>query len=191
MRKRTKKPRGPAVVERVLEVTLEELGRVGLARLSLPRVAELAHINKTSLYRRWPTKQALVAAALKLSVPTENQLPDHGNLELDLVELASALAAFIASPAGLGVLRTVFAEGDTTQTRRLAQAMWTSPAQAAPRLVLERAVARKELRPDIDLDLLLHTIAGAVLHRVFVERTPADAPWARRLIRLLARGVTP
>jgi AcrR family transcriptional regulator len=175
----------------VLEVTLEELGRVGLAGLSLPHVAVLAGINKTSLYRRWPTKQALVAAALELSVPREAELPDLGSLELDLVHLARALAAFIASPAGLGVLRTVFAEGDSPQTRRLAESMWTTPQRTAPRLVLERALDRGELRPDTDLNLLLHTVGGAVLHRVFVERKPADARWARRLIRMLAEGVTP
>lgn len=191
MRARTKQPRGPAVVRRVLEVTLEELGRVGLARLSLPRVAELAGINKTSLYRRWSTKQALVAAALELSVPSESDLPDHGSLERDLVDLARALAAFIASPAGMGVIRTVFADGDTPQARHLAESMWSTPTRMAPRLVLQRAIERGELRPEADIDLLLHPIGGAVLHRAFVERSSADARWARRLIRLLVEGVTP
>lgn len=191
MRAKPTKPRGPAVVRRVLQVTLEELGRVGLARLSLPRVAELSGINKTSLYRRWPTKQALVAAALKLSVPSERDLPDHGSLEMDLVDLARGLAAFIASPAGMGVIRTVFAEGDTRETRRLANSMWSTPTRMGPRLVLERAIERGELRPDADLEMLLHTIGGAVLHRVFVERRSADARWARRLIRLLVEGASP
>jgi len=174
----------------VLEVTLEELGRVGLGRLSLPRVAELAGINKTSLYRRWSTKQELVAAALSLSMPSESDLPDHGSLELDLVDLAGSLAAFIASPAGMGVIRTAFADGDTPEARRLARAMWRTPTRVAPRRVLERAIERGEVRPDADMDLLLHTLAGAVLHRAFVERKSADARWARRLIRLLIDGVT-
>jgi hypothetical protein len=120
-----------------------------------------------------------------------DDLPDHGSLEMDLVDLAGALASFITSPAGMGVIRTVFADGETPQTRRLAKSMWSAPTRMAPRLVLERAFERGELRPDADLDLLLHTIGGAVLHREFVERRSADARWARRLIRLLAQGVTP
>lgn len=189
--KRDTKTRGPALVRRVLEVTLEELGRVGLARLSLPHVAELAGIHKTSLYRRWPTKQALVAAALELSVPRESELPDHGSLELDLVHLTRSLAAFMSSPAGKGVARTVLAEGDTPETRRLARSMWKAPARVAPELVLERARARGELRDDAELSLVLHVLGGAVLHRLFVERGAVDARWARRVVRLLTLGVTP
>jgi len=172
----------------VLEVTLEELARVGVARLSLPRVAELAAINKTSLYRRWPTKEALVAAALGLAVPVESELPDHGDVESDLADLACRLASFIASPPGMGVVRTVFADGDTPLARQLGAAMRSGPPQRTPRLVLERSIARGELREDTDLDLLLHTIAGAVLHRIFVERRAADRPWARRLVALLIAG---
>jgi AcrR family transcriptional regulator len=188
---RTKQRRGAMVVRRALEVTLEELGRVGFARLSLPRVAELAGIHKTSLYRRWPTKQELVSAALRLAVPAESELPDHGDLESDLVELARVLASFVASPAGMGVLRTLFADGEAHETRRIAHAMWGGSAHRAPRLVLERAVARGELRADADFDLLLYTIAGAVLHRTFVERKTADRRWARRLVRLLCEGAAP
>ena len=191
MKARSKKPRGPLVARRVLEVTLTELGRVGLASLSLPRVAELAGINKTSLYRRWPTKEALVTAALGLAVPTERELPDHGNLAQDLVSLARGLAAFIASPAGLGVLRTVFADGDTAQTQQLASSLWNKPARRAPRLVLRRAVQRGEVSADADLNLILYTLAGAVLHRIFVERKAASPAWARRVVRLLSEGARP
>lgn len=184
----SKRARGSAVVQRVLEVTLEELGRVGLAGLSLPHVAALAGINKTSLYRRWPTKQALVTAAFSRAVPGAGDIADHGNLENDLVDLASTVAAFITSPAGMGVMRVVFADGDTPQARRLAKEMQT-PTQVAPRVVFQRAIARGELRADADIDLLLHTLGGAVMHRVFVERAGADAAWVRRLTRLLCAGV--
>jgi AcrR family transcriptional regulator len=175
----------------VLEATLGELGRVGFARLSLPRVAELAGINKTSLYRRWPTKHDLVTAALGLAVPSAGELPDHGDLERDLVDLAATVAAFVSSPAGMGLLRMVLAEGDDPSTRRLARSMWGGSAARAPRLVLERAVARGELRPDAELELVLFTIAGAVLHRTLVERKAADRRWARRLVRLLRDGAAP
>jgi hypothetical protein len=124
-------------------------------------------------------------------VPTERELPDHGNLAQDLVSLARGLAAFIASPAGLGVLRTVFADGDTAQTQQLASSLWNKPARRAPSLVLRRAVQRGEVSADADLNLILYTLAGAVLHRIFVERKAASPAWARRVVRLLSEGARP
>ena len=189
MKANRSKPRGAPVIRRVFEITLIELGRVGLAALSLPHVAELSGINKTSLYRRWPTKEALVAAALQLAVPEEGELPDHGNLEDDLVDLVAHLAGFISSAAGMGVLRTVFADGETEEARSFAKSMWRGAARKGPQLVLKRALKRGELRKGVDIDLLLYTIAGAVLHRAFVERKKADARWARQIIRMISRGV--
>jgi AcrR family transcriptional regulator len=193
MKTPTPKPRGLEVTKRVLEATLVELGRAGLARLSLPRVAELAGINKTSLYRRWPTKQALVKAALMLAVPggADGEPPDHGSLAQDLVALVGALAAFLTSPAGMGLFRAVLADGDSAQARRLANSMWNESARKAPRLVVERAIERGELRPDADPELLLYTLAGAVLHRTFVERKRADRRWAEGLVRLICNGAQP
>ena len=131
------------------------------------------------------------AGQLQLAVPVASELPDHGNLEDDLIDMTGALAEFIVSSAGMGVLRTVFADGDSPQARRLTALMWSTSAAASPRLVLNRALGRGELRTGVDLDLILYTIAGAVLHRVFVERKAADARWTRRLVQLLFEGCAP
>jgi len=189
-KRRAPQRRGEAVVSRVLDVALEELGRVGLERLSLPRVAERAGVNKTSLYRRWPTKDALVRAALERSMGQVHDVPDTGALATDLAALASAVAGFITSPRGMAVLRTVFVDGRRPRVQRLAETMWAD-AGAVPRAVVERAVARGELRADADVELLLFTLAGALLHRVFVERAPVDEPYLARVTRLLLHGAAP
>lgn len=191
MRQRAPRPRGDVVVQRVLAATLEELGRVGHARLSLPRVATLAGIHKTSLYRRWPTKDALVAAALATAVPTEAELPRGGSVERDLASMACTLGAFLGSPAGAGLLRTVVADAEVGHVRRLARSMWSGPAQHAPQALLARAVERGELREGTDLELLLFTLAGAVVHRVLVEQRAVDRVWAARVVRLLLEGAGP
>ena len=55
--------RGAPVVHAVLEATLDELGLVGYGALSVEQVATRAGVNKTTVYRRWPTKAALVERA--------------------------------------------------------------------------------------------------------------------------------
>ena len=56
--------RSARVQSAVLRATAEELGRVGFAALRIEDVALRSGVNKTTIYRRWPTKQELVRASL-------------------------------------------------------------------------------------------------------------------------------
>src|SRR5258707_2197699 len=64
--RRTGRPKGgsDAIVRAVLEATLRQLGDRGFAGVSVDEVAKAAAVNKTSVYRRWPSRSALVLAAL-------------------------------------------------------------------------------------------------------------------------------
>lgn len=180
--------RGEAVVHRVLDVTLQQLALVGLERLSIPELAELVGVNKTSIYRRWPTKTELVRAALEHSMEHVREVPDTGALATDLVALIQIVGGFITSARGMGVVRTVFVDGDTVEMRILAASMWQRAGGDVPRVMIERAVCRGELPATADVELLLFTIAGAILHRVFVERREVDDDFATRLVKLVLYG---
>ena len=182
------RPRGAAVVREVFAVTLRRLGDVGFARLSVPEVAELAGVNKTSVYRRWPTKSDLVREALRASMAHAGPTPDTGSVQADLVVLARRAAAFVESPRGMSVMRMLFAEGANPDVRELAGAMLRETATDAPRAVIARATARGELAPDVDAALVLSTIAGALMHRVFVEQARLSNTYLDRLIGLLLHG---
>lgn len=179
--------RGRAVVDRVHEQTLARLAEVGFERLTIPDVAERAGVNKTTLYRRWPTKEALVADALMGSMHAAPDAPDTGTLEGDLLALARGAAAFATSPAGAAALRTLLADGVALDTMRAAGLPGTGGAEIVD-VVLRRATERRELRPDADLALLGSVIAGAVLQRVFVERAAPTDTYLAALIRLVLHG---
>lgn len=176
-------------MRRIFDVTVGELSRVGFDALSVPEVARKARVNKTSVYRRWATKDELVKAALGESLDHGRELPDAGSFADDLAELISRVAEFVESPRGAALLKLVFLEGNHRALRSLATSTWSEATGSGPEVVVTRAIARGELRPDADLELLLFTAAGAVLHRVLVERAPADAEWSARLSRLLLTGV--
>lgn len=180
--------RGEAVVRRVLDVTLQQLALVGLERLSIPEVAALSGVNKTSIYRRWPTKTDLVRAALQHSMEHVRDVPDTGALRTDLLALVKLVATFVTSVRGMGVVRTVFVDGDAREMRHLATSMWQEAGGDLPRVVIERAVRRGELPENADFELLLFTLAGAILHRVFVERRHVDDDFAMRLVNLVLDG---
>ncbi|MBE2250436.1 MAG: helix-turn-helix transcriptional regulator [Myxococcus sp.] len=104
----------------------------GLERLSVPEVAERAGLNKTSVYRRWPTKQHLVKAALQQSMEATTRPPETGALGSDLASLASSLAEFITPPTGLGIVRTVMVDGESAEAKALNATMWRGPARGLP-----------------------------------------------------------
>src|SRR5689334_5086908 len=77
--------RSERVVRDVLTAAVAELARVGYVALRVEDVAAGAGVNKTTVYRRWPTKAALVTAALRTT--DEPELPETGALRQDLFEL--------------------------------------------------------------------------------------------------------
>lgn len=80
--------RSEHVVRRVLDAAIVELARSGYAGFRMDGVASRAGVNKTTIYRRWPNRAALVSAlAERMRTPLrESPLPDTGKLESDLVE---------------------------------------------------------------------------------------------------------
>src|SRR5207302_1077741 len=80
--------RSEQVVRRVLDAAIVELARSGYHGFRIDAVAARAAVNKTTIYRRWPSRAALVTALVdRLRTPLrESPLPDTGALESDLVE---------------------------------------------------------------------------------------------------------
>jgi len=189
-RKRTNQPRkrGLPVVRKVFKATLEQLGQVGFERLSVPAVAALAGVNKTSIYRRWPIKSDLVRAAISFSVEYKLVIPNTGNLRSDLIELARLASNFMLSPRGMGVMRTVLAEGTNPEVRELATSLLQEVETEFPRVIIRRAIHRGELPPGTDFKLITHTISGALIHRIFIEQAPLPDAFIERLVDLVLCG---
>ncbi len=84
------RPRDTAVDQRVLDVACDLLLTGGYAGLNVDEVAERAAVAKTTLYRRWPTKDHLaVAVVTRTILPVA--VPDTGDLYHDLTEYAAGL----------------------------------------------------------------------------------------------------
>ena len=181
------KRRGEPVVRRVLETTLDQLALVGFERLSIPAIAALAGVNKTSVYRRWPTKTELVRGALTLSFERAMDPPDTGNIRSDLLCMARVAAGFFESRRGGSLLRMLLAEGVDPDLRDVAVSMLREEEIALPR-ALKRAIERGELRRDTDTKVVLFTMVGARLHRVFIEQASVSEGYLQRLVDLLLLG---
>jgi AcrR family transcriptional regulator len=159
----------------ILEATLQVLVDVGYDRLTMDAVALRARASKATLYRRWNTKVRLVIEALQ-STKGPTTVPDTGSLREDLRQLFCGMGG-VVDPDSVAVFASVLTavarDSDFAEAFRRDV---VGPKIAASQQVWERAVARGEVRGDLDLALFEPALAGIVLHRVFVlgEQTNED-----------------
>lgn len=183
------RPRGEPIAEAVLGRVLEEFAAVGMTGLRVERIARAAEVNKTSVYRRWPTREALVAAALERALGhLSTQQRDTGSLRGDLVALGESVAAFLAEPAGRALTRAIFAEGVPTisdEARRRLEESAGGPAAA----MVQRAHLRGEWRAELDPGVVLSLLVGALLHRAYLEGAPPTRAWLERVTDVLVDGL--
>ena len=184
-------PRGEAFVRPVLDATVAQLAEVGFERLTIPDVASRSKVNKTSIYRRWPTKSELVRDALEQTVDHVERAPDTGDLRADLLALAQTVADFIQTPEGMGVIRLMFAEGGNPEVRALAATSYRKIEKRVPHAALLRALANGELTDASTVSQVLFTLAGAIMHRVFIEQGTPSGPFLERVVDLVLLGATP
>ncbi len=174
------RPRDSAVDRRVLDAAWELLHAKGLEGLKVDEVAERAGAAKTTVYRRWPTKDHLTVA-LAARILGEVPIADTGNLRADLTGFAAALAdnlnrLRLAGSRASGPSAGLAAELAAATARHpdigeLARAGFAARHQLA-QARLRRARDAEGLRADLDPELLIDQVAGPVWYRVLVTGAP-------------------
>ncbi|MFJ8741062.1 TetR/AcrR family transcriptional regulator [Embleya sp. NPDC127516] len=182
---------GPRRSPEIFDATLDLLATKGYEGLTIEGVADRSGVNKTTIYRWWPSKGALLGAALTGAGRLDFPLPDTGSLRGDLIGLMNGIVALLTTPPTSDI--AVATLGAVTQSPELADHTREFFADRLTREqpLFERAVARGELAPDTDPMLLMDLIAGAAwLHLVF-RRLPLDDHFATTTIDVILNGTTP
>ena len=178
--------RSEQVVRRVLEAAVVELARSGYAGFRMDEVATRAAVNKTTIYRRWPSRAALVTALVdRMRTPLrESPLPNTGQLEKDLVEAFMRRFTFARKVEGRAWARLLDERhnpeveaiiGDAVNERRNE---WRS--------MVTRAIDRGDLPPGTDAQLVLAFVRAIVDSRS--SSRPLDTIWLTVAVRTVIAG---
>ncbi|MFF2556357.1 TetR/AcrR family transcriptional regulator C-terminal ligand-binding domain-containing protein [Nocardia sp. NPDC058058] len=176
--------RGPKVRTAVLAAAVAELAELGYAGFVVDNVARRAGVHKTTVYRRWPDRDALIADALADSAAAEIPLPDTGSVEADLRALARGLVAWVKSPGGQAVLAVLVSEtaGSASPPTVVRHVFRDRIRQALP--IVSRAIERGELPADADPVEVIKALVAPIYFRALITRerlTDATADSAARL----------
>jgi AcrR family transcriptional regulator len=183
------RPRREGADAQILDTTLAVLEEKGYSDLTVDEVAERTKVAKTTIYRRWASKGALVAAAVATRV-TPFVPPDTGTLEGDLLAVATRAYTILS-----GDLGRIFAGliGESQLDPDLREIMLTSTRQRRQLYegVVKRGIERGELARDVDVELLVDLVVGALWNRLLITQAALRESLPRDIVQMVLNGVRP
>ncbi|MFD6193084.1 TetR/AcrR family transcriptional regulator [Streptomyces sp. NPDC060275] len=193
------RPRSEGADERILRAAHELLTERGYDRFAVDEVAARAAVAKTTLYRRWPTKDHLLVA-LVARIQDEVEVTDSGDLRRDLAGYLAAVAAGLERMRRVG--RGAAGEGDRSAgvVAELVAAAARHPdvgdavralfarRNALPLGLLDRARERGELPPSASSGVLFDQLAGALYYRLLITGAPIGTDYVGELVDQVLNG---
>jgi len=183
--------RGAAVRHAVLRATAELLLTEGLAGTRIADIAARAGVHETSIYRRWGTRTNLIAEALSSHLDTELPLPDTGSTREDLTAFFTGLAEFLTTPTGRSMTSLGLAQPDNENPIDFARDRFWDLRLTRASILVQRGIDRGDVRSDIDPQLILEAMAGALHLHILLRNQPADHDYIGSLIDLTLEGARP
>jgi AcrR family transcriptional regulator len=178
------RPRSLKSHQAMLRATLELLAEVGFDTMSIDAIAARAGVGKTTIYRRYASKEELVADAIE-SVREEIVIPDTGNLQGDLDALIQNAAQITLNPLGRQTVAMIISSASSNS--QFAQIYWTKylqPRRQTFEIVLERAKARNEILTNLDSDLVFDAMSAIMLYALIFQ--PTSESWTAYVHRALS-----
>jgi len=179
--------------EEVLRTTLELAAEGGYAGLTIEAVARRAGVGKHTIYRRWPSKAALLLDALGHVWTTDLDYGDSGDVRADLREqFVRSGNALSSAPIG-PVYRAVIAEAQSDPDQRAElHRRFLSNVEERTLNRLIRAQHTGELNADADLTFAAEVLCGALYYRHLLTARPVDASTVDSLLDMfMAAYATP
>jgi AcrR family transcriptional regulator len=155
--------------------------------MTIEGVAARAGVNKTTVYRKWDTKAALIRAALDSVLETFRVGPTAGDLRSDLLRIAHNVLHFTRSLEGQSLLRLRLLQHPEPALAKIAKDLNERQLNELAALI-SAAVDRGEISPDVDGILLLDMLWGAVHTRVIIKNERVDDSLLTRIVDLLLRA---
>ncbi|MFG1750964.1 TetR/AcrR family transcriptional regulator [Streptosporangium sandarakinum] len=179
----------PRKEQQIFRATLDLLAEKGYDGLTVEGVAERSGVNKTTIYRWWPSKAALLAAALVEADLLTLEQPDTGSLRKDLEALVTGMAGLLTRPPSADVALAALGAAVRHPEMAAAARRFFAERLAGEAEIFERARRRGELPASADPLLIMDLLGGAVWLRVAFRGMPLDDGFAARAVSAVLDGV--
>ena len=158
--------RGEQVRQLILETTIDLVFEVGFRSVCVESIAARSGVAKTTIYRRWPNKAAVVMDAFMMRVgsgtlfPTARKVADRIRLQMH------AMAKVFMGKDG-ALVKGLLAEAQFDPELAVAfRERWTLPRRAMAVAVFREAIERGELRREIDPETAIDLLYAPLYYRL-------------------------
>lgn len=185
------RPRSEKAHKMILKAVLDLLFESGMQGVSMEAVAERAGVGKTTIYRRWSTKEDLIAEAIN-SITEDIKVPDTGNTFQDVVEITERMVENLSTSQGVnGISKLFSAIMSSPNLTDIYLQNFVLPRRNAIAQILERGKQRRDIREDVDVLLIIDMLSGIVFYSAFFHPENLQKElFVQKIGRILKEGIS-
>src|SRR3954451_643395 len=167
--------------DRVLTTAFELLGESGVGGFTFDEVVRRSGVAKTTVYRHWPTREALVLDAAS-RISAEQEVPDTGSLEGNLRALLADTGHRLSTARWSSVVPSIVALAERDPEFAEIHGRIQRGHAVAVRAVLERAVDKGQLPASADHSVIVSALIGPLYYRRWFSREPIDDAFIAQIV---------
>ena len=175
------RPRSLASEQAILTAAWKLLQTCSVRKLSIEAIAREAGVGKTTIYRWWPSKAAVVVDAFLAQVEASLPFPETETAAASLALQMQQVVKILSGDVGR-IVAQIIAEGqcDPEALESFCD-RFLNPRRDAARQVILQGIASGEFTPDLDPDLAMDILYGPIYYRLLVQHLPLDEAFAAAL----------
>ncbi|MFQ6395959.1 TetR/AcrR family transcriptional regulator [Nocardia sp. KC 131] len=179
---------GPRQASAIFAATLDLLVEQGYEGLAMESIASRSGVNKTTIYRWWPSKDAVLAAALVKSDLLAFAMPDTGSLRGDLLALMREITQLLTGANTAPIVATVLAAAPRRPELAAVAHTFFVERLTREQPMFERAIGRGELPLSVDPAMIMDLLAGAIWFRILLRNEPLTPDYLNGAVDLVLQG---
>jgi len=182
------RPRSEQSRNAILRSTLKLLQQAGFHDLTIEAIAADANVGKATVYRWWPSKGAVAVDAF--AATTENRLhfPDTGSVYQDLSLQMNQFLALLHTRRGRIVAALLGAGQSEPDVLEAFRERFLRPRRQEAYKTLRRGIERGELPRNLDLDLVLDILYGAIYMRYLIRHDELSESYVKQVCQMVLGG---
>jgi AcrR family transcriptional regulator len=160
------RPRSEECRDAVLKAAMELMREDDLRRASVDRISERSGVSKATIYKWWPNRTAVAIDAFHEQIMAEAPVPDTGSTVEDFRLCLQGMMGFYTGPYGPIYAQLVGEAQFYPDARDRMRTHQINVRRAMVKQIWDRGVARGELAPDVDPEVVMDLIFGAAMYRM-------------------------